>query len=813
MDALLKDFRYALRMLWKNPGMTAVIILSLALGIGANTAIFSVVDALLLRPLPYPQPDRLAAIWLHSPGIGIFRDWPSPGQYIDLQNENHSFTDIAIAQSRTATLTGFEKPERVDILRTSSNLLSMLGAKAQLGRLLLADEDKPGKAPVALLTAKLWSQRFSADPHIVGKSITLDGNQFTIAGVLAPEFRLDSELMPSEEPMDKIDVILPLPLGADAAQRRGDENYNLVARLKPGVSVSYAQADVNAIAARIRTKDKRDRTFGMTVIGLQEQIVGDVRRALLVLLGSVSLVLLIACANVANLLLTRAAGRQKEMAIRLAVGADAARIVRQLLTESLLLSFAGGAAGLLIAKLSLYVVRAVNPGNIPRLEDVGISPSVLAFTFGLSCLTGILFGIAPAWRARRVDLNTALKAGGRSAENEGSLRLGRQRLRSLLVACELALAVVLVAGAGLLIRSFVHLENVPPGFSVDHVLSMNINLSGPKYREEKAAIRFYQDLLPRVSHLPGVRMAGLTSAPPLTGTVGWGGIHVEGYNPPPGQELQVDIRGAGGDYFQAMQIPLVNGRYFSDVDQSTSQKVVIIDDKFARRFWPHASPIGKHLWFNPKEPFTIAGVVGMVKQYGLDNDAKIAVYFPATQSGNPQMYLVLRTSADPANLARPVTAQILALDPGVVVTEIQTMQELLYRSLARRRFATGMLFAFAAFALLLSTIGVYGVLAYLVSQNRREIGIRIALGANPAAVLGLVVRYGMSLAAIGMIVGFIGAILLTRIMATLLFGVTPTDPLTFAAVLLILGTAALAATVIAARRATNVDAMAALRQE
>ncbi len=417
MDTLLKDFRYAARMLWKNPGLTVVIVISLAIGIGANSAIFSVVDALLLRPLPYPQPSRLAAIWLHSPGIGIFRDWPSPGQFVDIKNENHSFDQIAIAQGRTWTLTGFDRPERVDVLRTSSNLLAMLGAKAQLGRLLLAAEDTPGKPQVALLTTRLWRQSFSSNPQVIGKSITLDGNQFTVAGVLSPEFRLDSEVMPSEDPMDKIDIILPLPLGANAAQQRGDENYNLIGRLKPGVSVAQAQADISAIANRIRMKDKRDRTFGMTVIGLQEQIVGDVRRALLILLGSVSLVLLIACANVANLLLTRATGRQKEMAIRLAVGADSARIVRQLLTESLLLSLIAGAAGLFIASLSISIVRAMNPGNIPRLEDIGISGSVLSFTFGLSVFTGLLFGIVPAWRARGADLNTALKAGSQQRRN------------------------------------------------------------------------------------------------------------------------------------------------------------------------------------------------------------------------------------------------------------------------------------------------------------------------------------------------------------------------------------------------------------
>ncbi len=813
MDTLLKDFRYAWRMLWKNPSITIVIVLSLGIGIGANTAIFSVVNALLLRPLPYPQPDRLVAIWLHSPGIGILRDWPSPGQYVDIQNENHSFDELAISHSTSVILTGFDKAERINVLRTSSSLLRMLSAKPQLGRVLLPEEDVPGKAPVALLSDALWRRRFSADPQILGKSITLDGKQITIAGVLAPEFRLDSEVMPSEDPMDKIDIFLPLPLGADAAQRRGDENYNLVARLKTGVSVAQAQADVSGIADRIRLKDKRDRTFGMTVIGLQEQIVGDVRRSLLVLMGSVALVLLIACANVANLLLTRATGRQKEMAIRLAVGADSARIVRQLLTESLLLSLIGGAVGLLIARLGLSVVRAMNPGNIPRLEDIGISGLVLAFTFGLSVLTGLLFGVVPAWRARGVDLNTALKAGGRSGGNDGSLRLARHRLHGLLVACELALSVMLLAGAGLLIRSFLHLENVPPGFSVDHVLTMNVDADGPKYRDEKATGQFYQDLLDRVARMPGTKVVGTVSALPLTGTVGWGGISAEGYNPPPGQELQVDSRVASANYFRAMEIALLKGRFFSDMDRSGTQQVAIIDENFAQRFWPQGNPVGKHLWFNPKKPFTITGVVKAVKQYGLDNDGKIAVYFPDTQRPNSMMYLVIRTSSDPSTIARPVIAEVHTLDPNVVVTEVTTMRELLYHSLARQRFATSMLFAFAAFALLLATVGVYGVLAYLVSQNRRELGIRIALGANSSHVIGLVVRYGMGLATIGMIVGVLGALLLTRVMTTLLFGVTPTDPLTFSVVILILGAAALAATIVPAWRAMDVDPMVALRQE
>jgi predicted permease len=793
--------------------LTIVIVVSLAIGIGANSAIFSVVDALLLRPLPYPQPERLAAIWLHSPGVGIFRDWPSPGQYIDIQNENHSFEEMAIAQLRTMTLTGLDQPERVDGMRTSSTLFHMLGAKPLLGRLLLPEEDKPGKPQVAILSYRLWRRLFGSDPQIVGRSITLDGNPYTVAGVLRPDFLLNSEVMPAEVPVDKVNVFLPLPLGADAAQQRGDENYNLMARLKRGVSVQQAQADIDVIAGRIREKDKRDRTFGMTVVGLQDQVVGDVRRALLVLLGSVGLVLLIACFNVANLLLTRAAGREKEIAIRTALGASGLRVVRQLLTESVLLAVMGGAAGLVIAKWALYMVRTINPGNIPRLEDITINVTVLAFTLGISVATGVLFGLAPAWRAIRVDLNTSLKSGGRSGQSDGGMRLARNRLRGLLVVSELALSLMLLVGAGLLIRSFIRLQRVPPGFTTDHVVSMQVAASGPNYREDKAVAQFYKEIGDRITRLPGVKTEGLVSALPLSGEVGWGRINVEGYAPPPGQELQVDIRIASTDYFRAMDIPLVEGRFFSEHDTSDNQPVAIVDEKFARRFWPHDNPIGKHLWFDPKKPIVIAGVVGVVKQYGLDNEGKIAVYFPHLQRPGNGMYLVARTSSDPAALAGAIVHEIHAVDPNVVVYDVRTMQDRLYGSLARQRFATTMLGAFAAFALLLAAVGVYGVMSYLVSQSTHDIGVRIALGAQPGNILGLVVRQGMELAAIGIVGGLIGAPALTRVMASLLFGVTTTDAVTFSAVAAILAVVAFAATVIPARRAIDVDPMVALREE
>ena len=813
---MFQDIRYALRTLRKNVTLTLVIVVSLAIGIGANSAIFSVVDALLLRPLPYPYPDRLAAVWLHSPAIGILRDWPSPGQYIDIRDENHSFEQMALAQSRNFVLTGREQPERIGGLRTQSSLLEMLGARPRLGRLLLPEDDSPGKADVAILSDRLWKRLFNSDPTIVGKTIVLNSNPFIVAGVLRPGFMLNAEVMPSEVPMDKMDIFAPLPLGADAVKNRGDENYNIIVRVKPGVSVQKAQADIDVIASRIREKDKRDASFGMHVIGLQEQVVGDVRRALLVLLGSVGLMLLIACANVANLLLTRVAGREKEVAIRTALGAAWQRLARQLLTESMFLGLLGGAAGLLVAQLSLYVVRRMNPGNIPRLEDIAVNGTVLAFTLVISLFTGVLFGVAPVWRAIKVDLNTSLKAGGRSGQSDGGLHLGRHSLRGLLVVSELALSLMLLIGAGLLIRSFVRLQSVPPGFTTDHVLTMEVAAAGRKYQDDKnetPTINFYKEIERRVAHLPGVVAEGAVSALPLTGEVGWGRINVEGYTPPAGQELQADFRIAGTNYFRTMEIPLKKGRFFTEDDMLDKPPVVIVDEKFAQRFWPDSDPIGKHVWFDPKKPITIVGVVGTVKQYGLEIDGKIATYFAQNQRPDPRMFLAVRTSSDPAGLSSAVVSEIHAVDPDVVVYGIRTMQERLYDSLAQQRFSSSMLGAFAMFALLLAVVGLYGVMSRLVIQGTHDIGVLVTLGARPGNIIGLVVRQGMELAGVGIVVGLAGAAALTRVMASLLFGVSTTDVATFAAVPVLLAAVAFAATAIPAWRATRVDPMVALRYE
>jgi predicted permease len=671
-----------------------------------------------------------------------------------------------------------------------------------------------------VLSHGFWRRLFDADPNVVGTSITLNGivpgagpekNLFTVAGVLRPEFLLNDEIMPTVASIRQMDVFLPLPLGADAVTRRGDENYNLMARLKPGVTIDQAQADISVIAANIREKDKRDRTFTISVVPLLDQVVGNVRRAVLVLLGAVALVLLIACANVANLLLTRASGRQKEVAIRTALGASWKRLVRQLLTESVLLGLAGGAAGLLIAKAALSVVRTVNPGNVPRLDVIGIDGTVLAFTFAVSIATGALFGLAPAWRAVKVDLNTSLKGGGRSTQGEGGFNSSRRRLRSMLVVAEIALSLMLLIGAGLLIRSFIRLQNVSPGFNPEGVISMRLGASGKQFPDRADALEYYRELGDRITSVPGVSMRGAVSALPFTSSVGWGSINVEGFTPQPGQELQVDLRNATPDYFRTMEIPLLKGRWFSDFDtMPNAQPVVVVDDKFAQRFWPGEDPIGKHVWRDPKRQATIVGVVGTVKQYGLDIDGRIVVYSP---SPGLLTYHVARTSGDPAAVAGAIVRAINEVDPTIPVYDIRTMPDRMSDSLARQRFSTIMLGAFAAFALILAIVGVYGVMSYLVTQGTHDIGVRMALGAQRRRIVGMVVRQGMELTGAGLIVGLLGAAALTRVMASLLFGVSATDLATFAAVPAILAASALLASWLPARRATRVDPVVALREE
>jgi predicted permease len=826
-DSVWQDVRYAVRAFARTPGLTFLIVLSLAIGIGATTAIFSVVNSLLLQPLPYPHPDRLAVLWLRSPGINVPQDWPSPGEYMDVKAENRSFSELSISRGRVGTLIGrggkapLSEPQRVEVLETSSSLFHMLGAKAALGRLFLPDEDSPGKAPVVVLSDRFWRRVLNADPNIIGKTIVLNGfstqkdtiTQFQVAGVVDPDFVMNAEIMPTVASIQQMDLFLPLPLGADAESRRGDENFNIMARLKAGVTVAQAHADVAAIAARIRDKDKRDKTFTIDVVPLVQSVVGNVRVALLVVMGSVCLVLLIACTNVAGLLLTRATARQKEVAVRIALGARWQRLVRQLLTETALLGLMGGAAGLVVAALALRVVRVINPGNIPLVDRIAVDGNVLTFTFAVSLLAGVLFGLAPALRAARLDLNSILRAGGRNTQGDGGLGFSRRRLRSYLVAGEVAISIVLLVGAGLLIRSFVRLQDVSPGFDPTGVVSMRLGATARHFAKRDAAVAYWSSFGEQLASVPGVKERGAVSPLPFTSSVGWGTVNVEGWTPEPGQELQVDVRAATPRYFSTMRIPLIAGRFFDDADLGqNAANVAIIDNKFAQRFWSHGNAIGRHLWFGSdptKNNLTIVGIVGTVKQYGLDVDGRLAVYLPSANAG----YQVARTSGDPATVARAMMKKIHELDPTLTVFDVRTMTDRMNDSMARQRFSTTMLGAFAGFALVLAIVGVYGVISNLVAQSSHDIGVRMALGAERRGILLMVLRQGMELTAIGVVAGLLGAVALTRATASLLFGVSATDLVTFSIVPLVLIATAAVAVCIPALRATRVDPTVALRAD
>ncbi|MGB7621611.1 MAG: ABC transporter permease [Terriglobia bacterium] len=817
MSQLVQDLRYALRTLRKGSGTALIITLSLAIGIGANTAMFSVINALLLRPLGYPDQDRLAVLWLRSPGIGIAQDWPSPGQFNDLQTQNKAFDELALAIGRTATLTGLTQPERLQAVRTTSTLLDMLGAKAMIGRSLLPQEDKPGQPNSAVLSYALWTRLFGSDRQVVGRSLVIDGKLHTVVGVLEPSFELNHEVLQTIGGLEKAEIFLPLPLSAGMLNDYDDENYNVLARLKPGVSLSQAQASVDIVANYIRETRHRDRTFTISVVPVLEQVVGNVRLTVLVLFGSVFLVLLIASANVANLLLLRAMGRQKEIALRTALGASRHRLIRQLLTESVVFGLLGGAGGLVVASFGLTAIRAFNPGNIPRVGQIGIDSRVLLFTLSVSLLTSLLFGLAPALQALKIDLNDALKSGGRSSQSGGGFDVKRHKLRSLLVAGELALSLMLLVGAGLLIRSFVRLLEVPPGFSPDHVISMRISLTDPQYQDVSAKTRFAEDVQGKIKSLPGVNVQGVISALPLTSAAFWGTVTVEGYVPPANEpEIQADVRGISPDYFRVMKIPLIKGRVFTDSDTKDGQPVILVDDKTAQRIWPHEDPIGKRIRPDdgPGTPYyTIVGVVGTVKQYGLDSSGRVTLYFPYKQRSTTSLYVVARTAPDPAAMSGALIGAIHSVDPNIAVYDIAAMDERLQHSLARQRFSMALLGSFAAFALVLAAIGFYGVLSDVVTQGTRDIAVRIMLGAQRGNILSLVLQHGFYLTGGGILAGLLGALIMGRVMQSLLFGIGATDAVTLLLVAIFLIVVGLVASYLPARRAIRVDPMVALRSE
>ena len=813
------DLRDACRGFARHPGFAAVAVLSLAIGIGANTAIFSVVNALLLRALPYPRADRLVILWNRSPGLGIAQDWFSTAQYFDIRGAATSLEDAAIAYGANETIAGDGEAERISTVRGSSNLLPMFGARPLLGRLFTADEDTASPAATVILGYRTWQRRYGSDPNVVGRRIELNGRPYQIVGVLAEGFSLPHEVLPTVGMAADADLVLPLPLAPGAAQARNREDYNVVGRLKAGRTVADLQREMDALTRRLRHDFPEfypaggGLTFG--VVPLHEQVVGAARTSVALLTAAVVCVLLIACANVANLLLSRGIARQREIAVRAALGAHRRRIVRQLLTESMLLALAGGAAGVLLAAWALQWMHLLGAGSVPRLHEITIDGRVLAYSVAVSLLSAVIFGLAPALRAARVDLQAHLKDGHGAAA--GLAPWGRrQRLRKALVVVELTLSVMLLVGAGLLIRSFANVYRVAPGFNPNGVLTVEVTLMPPKYADTDHVLEGYRELWARLARVPGAIAVGGVTSVPLSDMMAWGPITVEGRGARAGV-VNVDERAIAGDYFGVMQIPLLAGRAFTAEDNRTSPRVAIVDQRAAATLWPDGGAVGKRIKNGgidgtPNAQWiTIVGVVGAIKQDALDSDSRMAVYFPQTQLTPRGIVAVLRTAGDPAALAPAVRGEIRAMNGDIPVYNMKTMNQRLGESLARRRFSTTLLAIFAVLAAALAAAGIYGVIAFLVEQGAREVGIRMALGATPRHIALLVFRHGLLLAAAGIVAGTAGAFALTHVMRALLFGVGSADALTYAAVVTLVLATTLAASYVPARRAARLDPVRTLR--
>ena len=815
------DIRDALRGFAKNRGFLAAAVLSLALGIGANTAIFSVASALILRPLPYPQADRLVILWNRSPGLGITEDWFSTAQYVDVRNNAPSLEQVGIAYGGNDNLTGDGEPERISTVRLSSNLLPLFGARAEVGRLFTPEEDTQTPSATALLSHETWARRYGSDPSAIGRRIELNGRSFQIVGVLSPDFSLPHEVLPTLGNATEPDVVIPQPLGPAAAQTRNREDYNIVGRLKPGATAAQLQRELDALTARLRVDfpDFYPANGGLTfgVVPLQEQVVGSVRRSLAILVGAVACVLLIACANVANLLLSRGVTRRREMAIRAALGAGRGRIARQLLTESVLLGLAGGAVGLLFAFWALKWMQALGSKSVPRLAEIKIDGIVLLFTAILSIVSAVLFGLLPALRAASPDLQTELKDGHSVSTGLTTWR-GRQRARQLLVIAELTLSVVLLVGAGLLIRSFGQIQRVPTGFNADRVLTMGISLTGRKYTDTPKVQVAFREMWARLARVPGVSAAGGISSLPLSSMMAWGPITVEGRAAPASERfINVDQRVAAGDYFRVMEIPLRSGRLFNDQDTPEAPRVAIVDEHMARQLWPDGQVLGRRIRTggidasNTAPWITVVGVVGNVKQDTLDTDSRMAMYMPQTQLTPRAINIVVRSEGDASAPATAVRAELRAMDPDLPVYDMQPMERRIEVSLARRKFSTLLLSIFAVLASGLAGLGIYSVVAFLVAQGTKEVSIRMALGATPRGIGLLIVRHGLLVAAVAIPLGVAGAFVLTRLMRSLLFGVGTTDPITYLLVSGLVVATAVAACYLPARRAAQLEPMRSLR--
>jgi putative ABC transport system permease protein len=801
-----------MRMLWKSKGFTLVTIMALALGIGANTAIFSVVNTVLLKPLPYPNGERVVFIgeWSQQvPEMSV--SYPN---FMDWREQQQTMEQIAAFRSANYVLTGVGEPERLDGRQVSASFFNVLGVAPALGRAFSPDEDKPGAHPVALVSHGFWQRRLGGDASIINKQIQLSNESFTVVGVLPQTFEWQSP----------VDVFVPIGLRSDQTnmtQRGNHPGIYVLGLLKPNVSVEQARTEIKAIAERL-AQQYPDSNAGQSAVldSLQDRTVEDIRPALLILLAAVGLVLLIACANVANLLLARAASRSKEIAIRTALGAGRMRIVRQLLTESLLLSVLGGALGLLFAMWGIDALLAALPEDMPRLlvAGIGMDTSVLVFTLVVSIMTGLLFGLAPALQASKSNLNETLKDGGRT-----SAGVGRQRVRNLLVVSEVALSLLLLVSAGLLIKSFARLQQTELGFDPKNVLTLRVPLPEARYKEYGQVENFWDELLRRVRALPGVESAGLTRGLPMNGGIE-SGVMLEGQETTNPKDITVAVNlYAEPGYFKTMNISLVRGRFLSEQDTKDAPLAVMVDEMFVARFFPNADPIGKRLRIGgDRAPLrSIVGVFKHMKHYGPDEEGRAEIYTPYKQvpaesfaAANRSLWLAVKTTGDdPTSLAPAIRNEVSQIDRDQPISNVGTMEQIVAATVAPQKFATWLLAVFAACAMLLAAVGIYGVMAYSVTQRTHEIGIRMALGAGRQDVLRMVVSQGMKLAFIGVALGLAGAFALTRLMSSLLYGVSATDPFTYGGVSVLLAAVALLACLIPARKATRVDPMVALRYE
>ena len=812
MNTLLQDIRFGLRMLAKSPSISIVATIALALGIGANTAIFSVVNAVLLRPLPFPNSEALVALFETDKQRGQQQGSHSYPNFFDLRSQQTVFEHVASYHSGDYILTGRGEPARLQGAVVTADLFPLLGVAPVLGRTFVADEDKPSGGRVVILSQALFQRRFNSDASILNQPITLDGRPFTVVGVMPASF---------EFPIQNDPVELWTTIAGDASgtepvtTQRGAHFLRVIGRLKPGVTEEQAQAEMTAIGARLEQQYPDENTNrSLRVESALSAMVGEVRPALLILLGAVACVLLIACANVANLLLARATGRHKEMAIRSALGASRMRVIRQLLTESVLLSLVGGAIGLLLAVWWSDLLVALGKEDIPRAIHVGVDWRVLGFTAGVSILTGLIFGLVPAFHSSKTELVESLKEGGRTGESSR-----RNPIRSVLVVAELAVAVVLLVCAGLLIQSLWRLQKVKSGLEAENVLTFNVGLPEVKYNSDKQA-RFFADLKTRLESAPGVQAVSSIYPLPLSGDRYSISFEIEGRPAEPKDQPSADFFTTGVGYFKTMGIPIVKGRDFDQRDQHGSTPVIIITEEFARQHFPNEDPIGKRIHPGISsiegEDSTmreIVGVVGDVRNRGLNTPARATYYTPHTQIPFSHMVMVVKTNTEPRTLIPAVTKDVAAMDADLPLFGVKTMEEYLSASVAAPRFSTTLLSIFAAVALVLTVVGLYGVMSYSVAQRTNEIGIRLALGAQGSDVLLMVIKQGSRLILLGLGIGLVGAFALTRLVESLLFGVTTKDPFTFAAVSLLLGLVALLACYVPAWRATKVDPMEALRCE